>query len=77
MGIITLGFVACTSIALMRLVTTQEICLTVNYFKSVHSFLDLIVELMMSSQVIQGTRIHTGSYGQFRCEWVNGTMLTG
>ena len=33
MGIITLGFVACMSIALMRLVTTQETCLTVNYFK--------------------------------------------
>ena len=33
MGIITLGFVACMSSALMRLVTTQETCLTVNYFK--------------------------------------------
>ena len=33
MGIITLGFVACMSIALMQLVTTQETCLTVNYFK--------------------------------------------
>ena len=33
MGIITLGFVACMSSALMRLVTTQETCLTVNHFK--------------------------------------------